>query len=466
MSRPRVAVVGGGLAGLASAVALCDAPCDVHLFEARRQLGGRAGSFRDSATGALVDFCQHVSMGCCTNLAEFCRRTNIDRYFQRERTLYFVGPNGVVTELSGSRWLPAPFHLASLLMRLTFLPLRDRLRVAKCLLALARARFDQDQEPTMLCWLQDNGQSQVAIARFWATVLVSALGDTLDRVSLSAGRKVFVDGFMRNRAGYEVIIPTLPLSKLFNEQVGDYLSARGVLLHLGVGVKNIRQSSDTFLLDAGNEISLPFDHVIIAVPWRQVSDVTAASLHPALPFLATLEQFESSPITGIHLWFDRPITSLPHAVIVDRLSQWLFNRGHARLEDGRDAHYYQVVISASRVLANRDRSEAIRQIHEDLASLWPAAKQATILQAKIVTEHHAVFTPAPNLDHLRPTTMTDVNSLFLAGDWTKTNWPATMEGAVRSGFSAAEAALAAMGTPRKLVVEDLPTSPLTRWLTR
>ena len=466
MSRPRVAVIGGGLAGLAAAVALSDASCKVHLFESRRQLGGRAASFRDPASGMLVDFCQHVSMGCCTNLADFARRTNIAQFFERERTLHFVGPDGTIAQFTATGWLPAPLHLAIPLLRLTFLPLRDRWRVARGLLSLGRGQIGPCQEPTMLAWLRDHGQSELAINRFWATVLVSALGDTLDRVSLSAGRKVFVDGFMRNRASYEVLIPTQPLSQLFNEHVARYLTSRDVQIHLSCSTQNVRQQADSFFLDTPNESAQAFDFILLAVPWRQIGDVLDPTLQSRLPDLASFTKFESSPITGVHLWFDRSITDLPHAVIVDRPSQWLFNRGEVRLETGTTSHYYQVVISASRTLAGSDRSDVVRQVIDDLITIWPTARQARLVQSKVVSEQHAVFTPAPNLDYVRPSAATKVSGLFLAGDWTRTGWPATMEGAVRSGYLAAEALLAAMGRPAKVVVDDLPMSRLAQQLIR
>lgn len=440
MSRPCVAVVGGGLAGMAAALSLCEAACDVTLFEARRQLGGRATSFRDPATGERVDFCQHVSMGCCTQLADFCQRTGIANQFSREPTLTFIAPNGRATEFSATRWLPAPLHLAAALMRMSFLSWPDRLRIVKGLLDLKKAEGWAISQRSMLDWLQAHGQSSQAIELFWGTVLVSALGDTLDRVSVSASRKVFVDGFMTTRDGYEVLIPSAPLSKLFGEDAGRHLAERGVKICLSTPVKNIRKEGPSFLLDA-QEQTRAFDAVVIAVTWRQIADLIAPTLRPALPSIPVAETIESSPITGIHLWYDRPITARRHAVILGRLSQWLFSRGKMPLEDGRTAFYYQIVVSGSRMLSGLDRQEVVRRIHGDLSEIFPDAKDAQILQSKVVTEPHAVFTVRPGLDSVRPSQKTEVPGLFLAGDWTATDWPATMEGAVRSGNLAAKACL-------------------------
>jgi squalene-associated FAD-dependent desaturase len=465
MSRPRVAVVGGGLAGLAAAVALSDAACDVHLFEARRQLGGRATSFRDPATGALVDFCQHVSMGCCTNLADFCRRTLIDRYFRREHTLYFVGPDGRIAQLAACRWLPAPFHLAPALLRLPFLSLGDRWRIARGLLKLARTNIDVEREPDVATWLRERGQTAEAIERFWSVVLVSALGETLDRVSLSAAKKVFVDGFMANRAGYEVVIPQRALSELFDQHVSKFLVARGVSLHLGTVVEGVGRRDDGLLsVRYAAEAPQAFDQVIVAVPWRQVGNLIAPELRPSLPWLEAVAGMESSPITGVHLWFDREITRLPHAVLISRLSQWVFNRGEQMGEDGRKLYYYQVVISATRALAGQNREELVERICGELKSIWPVINEARLINAKVVTEQHAVFSMSPDLDRSRPSQTTSVPGLLVAGDWTATGWPSTMEGAVRSGYLAAEGVLGVLGQPGRILVDQLPVGWLARRL--
>ena len=217
-----MAVVGGGLAGLAAAAALAERGVRVELFEARRQLAGRAGSFRDPATGELVDHCQHVSMGCCTNLADFCRRTGIADCFRRDSRLHFFAPDGRRYDLAANRWLPAPLHLAPSFLRLGYLTLGERLAIARALWKLARmprcitthTMTAADQlsaskgewsmpatEPFTTAgeWLRRNGQSEQSIKLFWEPVLISALGESLERAGPAYARKVFVDGFMVSR---------------------------------------------------------------------------------------------------------------------------------------------------------------------------------------------------------------------------------------------------------------------------
>ena len=468
----RIAIVGGGLAGLAAAAALCGRGFEIELFEARRQLGGRASSFRDPASGQLVDHCQHVSMGCCTNLTDFCRRTGIADAFRRDRQLHFFGPDGRQYAFAATRWLPAPLHLGPAFLRLGYLSLGERIGVARALVKLARAKLDDDvRQPTIGQWLREQGQSPAAIERFWAVVLVSALGEEIDRASLAAARKVFVDGFMSSREAYEVEAPQIALGELYGRRLETWLDERGVKLWLGAPVERVlveRTLADGEQLRAGGlvlagGVDRPFDAVIAAVPWRRVREIFDDPALAALPELAGVGEIESAPITGVHLWFDRPITPLPHAVLVGKLSQWVFNRGERRGENGSPAgHYYQVVISASRELAGRDRDETIGQIVGELGAIWPAARSAKLLQSRMVTEQTAVFSVRPGIERLRPPQRTSIAALTLAGDWTRTGWPATMEGAVRSGYLAAEAILQSFGQPERLLVADLPRGRLAR----
>lgn len=469
----RIAIVGGGLAGLAAAAALVGRGFAITLYEARRQLGGRATSFRDSVSGELVDHCQHVSMGCCTNLADFCRRTDLADQFRRDRQLHFFGPDGRRYDFAATRWLPAPLHLGPAFLRLGYLSLGERFGVARAMLRLARQNIaDDERQPTIGEWLRWQGQSERAIERFWSVVLVSALGEEVDRASLAAARKVFVDGFMAASEAYEVQVPQVPLGELFGRRIENWLTEAGVQVVLGAAVEQVEGGTQaggalraTAVRLAGGERQ-EFDAIVVALPWRRAREAFDDALASQLPELARLDEIESAPISGVHLWFDREITPLPHAVLVGKQSQWLFNRGRCKSgENGAPiGHYYQVVISASRSLAGRDREQAIREIVMELASIWPAAGQAELLHARLVTEQTAVFSLKPGLEQLRPQQQTALSNLALAGDWTRTGWPATMEGAVRSGYLAAEAVLKGFGQSQKLLVDDLPRGRLARMM--
>jgi squalene-associated FAD-dependent desaturase len=466
-SKGRIAIVGGGLAGLAAAVGLADRGFALELYEARRRLGGRATSFYDSASGEWIDHCQHVSMGCCTNLADFCRRTGLAEFFRRDRVLYFFGPDGHCHRLSASRWLPAPLHLAPAFLRLGYLSLGERLSVARTLLRLARLNLPDDAgQPTIGEWLRRQGQSSRAIELFWSTVLVSALGEELDRASLLHARKVFLDGFIAARQAYELDVPRVPLGELYGERLETWLGRHSVTLHLGHDVGHVvAEAGRVTGIILGDGTRRDVDGLVIAVTWRRLRELFDDDLWSSLPELAGVEQIDAAPITGVHLWFDRPITTLPHAVLLGRLSQWLFNRGDAGAPSSLPGHYYyQVVISASRSLAGRERTDVIEEILGDLASIWPATREARLLRWRIVTEQAAVFSVRPGMDRLRPRQQTSLANLALAGDWTDTGWPSTMEGAVRSGYLAAEAILRAFGGRERILVPDLRRGLLAKWL--
>lgn len=431
----RIAVVGGGLAGLAAALRLAEQGMRVELFEARQALGGRGASYRDPDNGEMIDHCQHVAMACCTNFHDFCQRTDIASEFDRYDTLHFISRNGQHYDLRAAWWLPAPLHLASSLLRQGYLTLRERLRIGSALLSLARYQPQQDE--SIGAWLRRHGQSEAAIANFWSVVLVSALGETIDQASLLPARKVFVDGFMASRHGYQLDVPRRSLRELFDERVAANLSERGIVIHRNAPVESLVYEGERICgIAFARQPQETFDAVVVAVPWRRLKAIIPEQLHVQLPALAHAGTMTASPITGVHLWFDRELTSLPHAVLVDRLSQWVFRRA---LTDG---HYYQVVISASRDLKGMSANMVVEHVVADLAAIFPAARQAKLLASKVVTEQEAVFSYGVGFDATRPTQTTTISNLFLAGDWTQTGWPSTLESAVRSGYLAAEGVLA------------------------
>lgn len=461
----RVAVVGGGLAGLAAAVALVERGFRVELFEARRRLGGRATSFRDPQSGETIDHCQHVSMGCCTNLADFCRRVGVRDRFRVDDTLHFFSETGARFDFAGKRGMPAPLHLAPGLMGLGYLSLGERIGIGRALLSLARTELPPEfDEPTIGAWLRAQGQSENAIERFWSVVLVSALSEEVDRAGLRYARKVFVDGFMSHRDGYLVEVPSAALDEIYGQPLFDWFAARGAKLRLSTPVAEIAANGETATLTKRDGAQERFDVAIVAVPWRRAAELLAP-ISDCAEIVAGVNRLQPAPITGVHLWFDREITPLPHAVLTGRLSQWLFRRALAAGEPAGEA-YYQVVISASRALATESREQIIEQVVDDLRAVFPEARDANLLRGRVVTEHEAVFSPVPGVDRLRPAARTPVKNLFLAGDWIQTGWPATMEGAVRGGYLAAEAVLSAANRPARVVADNLPRSAIAKILIR
>ena len=241
-SPPHIVIVGGGLAGLAAAAALVDRGLRITILESRPRLGGRASSFNDPVTGELVDNCQHVSMACCTNLADFCRRVGIDSMFRRERELVFLGPDARISKFRSGIG-PAPLHLAVSFLAARFLNARDKLRVGYALAVLAGARDDRPGE-SFADWLLRHRQSIRSINLFWAPVLVSALNERLEQMDVGHARKVFLDGFLRNRTGFRPEIPLVPLGELYGTRLIRWLRDHDVEVRLTTGVSAVDWDDD------------------------------------------------------------------------------------------------------------------------------------------------------------------------------------------------------------------------------
>jgi squalene-associated FAD-dependent desaturase len=457
--RPHVVVVGGGLAGLAAAASLSSVDVRVTVVEARRRVGGRAASFEDPVTGGLVDACQHVAMGCCTNFLDLCRQAGLADALRRDRTLWFIGPDGERAACTPSRLLPAPMHLTPLLVGMRHFSFREKFSLGLGMLRLARYREPTGGEAggTALEWLEAAGQPERVIRLFWQPVLESALGESIDLVSTTAARKVVVDAFLAHRDAADLFVPTEPLGSLFGDRLVAWLENRGVAVERGRNVTSIERDAlgrAVGVLHGDGRTAC--DAAIVALPWRQASRVVP-DLVPAAD-----ERFVGSPITAVHLWFDRDCIDLPHAVLVGRVSQWVFRPDAA---EGRQPGYCQVVISASRGLLGGDRDALLATVVAELRETFPAARDAVLLEARVVTDPTAVLSVRPGVDAFRPAADTAVPNLFLAGDWTATGWPSTMEGAVRSGRLAAIAAGRQLGRPIAPLTADLAKNPVVRLLT-
>jgi squalene-associated FAD-dependent desaturase len=444
----RVVIIGGGLAGLAAATALAPRGFDVTLLESRGRLGGRASSFVDAATGQLTDACQHVSMGCCTNFAHFCKEIGISSFLQTQPALYFMTPDRRTSRFSADP-LPAPVHLGRSFGRIHFLTSGQKLRIAAGLAALVLAGTAKD--PPFQQWLDQHWQTEETVRRFWGVILTSALNETPARVGLRYARKVFVDAFLRRRRGFEVEIPRVPLGRLYGDELEEWLCLRKVAVQLNTAAKAIHVAEDMVRsLELRDGSTCEADWYVAALPFDRLLSVLPP-LIGAQEHFANLKYLETSPITSVHLWYDRPVTSLPHVILVDCVGQWIFNRGETQSGE----HYVQVVVSASRQFRDLGHKEVEQRIVAELAGLFDDASEEHLRRARVVTEHDATFSAVPGVDRWRPAQASPIGNLFVAGDWTATGWPATMEGAVRSGYLAAEAILRRAGRWERVVRPDL-----------
>jgi zeta-carotene desaturase len=443
-----VIVIGGGLAGLAAAAALGGAGHSVRVFESRPYLGGRATSYE--AGSETIDNCQHILLGCCVNLLDFYERLGVAEDIKFYREYVMIEPGGRRSLLRAGI-LHAPLHFTGSLLALKFLNWSEKLAVIRGMLAIRREYSVRDdlERISMQQWLEEKRQPPRAIERFWRQVLVSAISEELDRMAAIHAFQVFRLGFMARSDAFDMGVPAVPLGHLYRAEAWKKI---GKVTGNGTGQVDIRlraaiervvfeTSADgdrqVRCVVAGGE-EYRADHYICAVPFERLA---------AIGVDVDVTGFEYSPITGIHLWFDRPVIDIPQATMFDRTIQWVFDKGGGK--------YVQVVVSASRSLIEMPRADVIALAVRELAEFFPAVAQAKLEKAHVVKEVRAVFSPLPGLESRRPPARTATPNLFLAGDWTRCGWPATMEAAVRSGYLAAEAVTESAGAPQKFLLPDI-----------
>jgi squalene-associated FAD-dependent desaturase len=458
--QPTVAIAGGGLAGLAAACALADSGFRVTLFERRPYLGGRASSYEHPGTGEVVDNCQHVLFRVCTNLVEFYQRIGVADQIRWFDEMTFIEPGGRTSVMHAAP-LPAPLHTAPSFLRFPFLDLKDKLAISRAIAALTLTP-QPDTGRSFLDWCRLHGQTQNAIERFWKPILVSALSEDLDLISISYAAQVVRES-MKSPAARHMGVPTIPLTDLYN-RAGDYIRARA-------GEIRFRTSLETFSPGPShvrvrtNDSEGNYDHLVLALPFENLDRVL-----PQTPEAAQLREhlahFAHAPITGIHLWFDRQITDLDHAVLLDRTIQWLFHKSRllaTRASVTDNGSYIELVVSASKSLIDKSRAEIVDLALAEVREFFPAARCANLVKSTVIKEVHATYSPRPGIDAYRPPQTTAWPRVFLAGDFTATGWPATMEGAVRSGYLAAESLVRNTGRKKQFVVPDLHATGLMRF---
>ena len=509
-----LAVIGGGLAGIAAAESAARRGWNVELFEWSRVLGGRAASQFEPKSRRWIDNGQHLFLGCCTELLAMNKRLGVSDLFERYDTIPFAASGHRRWVLSASPFLPPRWQLVTAFLKNPFLSFRDRLATGLLLRKLARldreSTDDHDsalQKPPFYAenedsfsvnrpgklffskqetfgrWLRREGASEESIEHFWSPLVYSALSDTADAVCLFAAVKVIAQAFMSGRDAMSMYVPKCPLREIYNIESQRKLNQMGVKVHFLTRVKRLvceqGESAASSPSDSGNHIyskirSLVladgtercFDAFVLAVPeYRMWKFLESSSLGPLADSLG-LDRYELGAITAVHLWFDRPILpkSQRQTAILGGPGQWIFygDQSFFPVENltfevppngpgagNVQAFYHQVIISAShRLLADEELTckgnrILIARVMEQLRSVFPETCSekgdgAKLLHAKTTTVFDAVFSPTPEVYRFRPSQRTAIPNLALAGDWTLTNWPATLEGAVRSGLAAVE----------------------------
>lgn len=431
----RVSVVGGGLAGLAAAIECADAGATVTLYEARPRLGGATFSIRRN--GHWLDNGQHVALRCCTEYRSFLRRIGVEHLLPLQPRLRIpVLAEGGRRETLERSGLPAPLHLGGTLLRYGHLELRERFAAARAAAALrsldpADPQLDTD---TFGRWLRAHGQSDRAIAALWNLIALPTLNLDAHEASLALAAKVFRTGLLDANDGCDVGVPAVPLQHLHADPAADALEELGGRIVTGARVRAIEAEPGGIRLRL-DDASEQADAVVVAVPHAAASELVPPNVLAA----EHLERLGHSPILNVHLHYDRPVLDEPFAAAVDSPVQWMFDRTEAaEVERGQ---LVSISISGADREIGRSRAELEQQFVPALTRLLPAAADADLLDFAVTREPRATFRGAPGTASLRPGPHTGVAGLYLAGAWTDTGWPATMEGAVRSGMAAARAAL-------------------------
>jgi squalene-associated FAD-dependent desaturase len=433
MSQGRVIVVGGGLAGIAASLECTRAGAAVTLLESRGRLGGAAYSFvRD---GITADNGQHVFLRCCTAYRQLLAEIGAEDCvtLQPRLDIPVLAPGGIRGRLRRSG-LPAPLHLATSLARYPLLSIGQRWGVARTMQALRRVDPDDPAADARSFgdWLAEHGQGEAAIDAIWDLIARPTLNLAPADASLAQAAQVFRVGLLQDRTASDVGYARVPLGEIHDRAAGRALAGAGVEVRLRHGVTGVEPVSEGFSVRLSGAPALTASAVILAVqPDRLARIIPGAAGVPA----DGLEALGSSPIVNLHIVFDRKVTDLAFAAGVRTPVQWFFDRtASSGISDGQ---YLAVSLSAAQDELSMTAEELRSRYVSALGELLPEARGARVRTFFVTREHAATFRAAPGVRALRPGARTRLSGLAVAGAFTDTGWPATMEGAVRSGLAAA-----------------------------
>lgn len=443
-------VVGAGIAGIAAAIRLASAGQRTLLLESRKKLGGRATTHTDQSTGEAIDNCQHIAMGCCTNYLDLLDRLGVAADLDWHRTVTWL-TEGLPPSTMRDAPLPVPGQYGLWLARANFLSLTERARLALAMLAALRADRDKHRDHTFAQWLDAHKQSVRAVERFWTPVMVSAANVTPDRLCAAVGLHVLQEGFLAARRSAHIGVPRVPLEQLYRT-APSILEAKGSAVRTGASVTRIDERSAT--LATGEVIHA--QRIICALPAERAIKAIDPTITASDDRFRWIERVEHSPIVGVHLRFDRPVLTTANAVLVGRETHWLFNKGH------NGAHIHAVKSGAVEWLPLTE-PQIIEKVLADIHACIPESHGAELLWSRAIKEKRATFVPSIDAERDRPASLSpNHQGIILAGDYTDTGWPSTMEGATRSGYTAAAIAMGL--NPSALITSSLPPAPLVRSL--
>jgi len=437
-----VLIIGGGFSGLAAGVALAEEGRSVRLLEQKPHLGGRARSFLDPTTGSVVDNGQHLFMGCYHSTLRFLATIGtLDRIrFQKHMTLRFLDRNGRLTALR-CPGLPSPWHVLLGVLRSGSFSFKHKLEILRLGRSIQRASAMEggSEKLSVREWLTRLGQSESLQRDFWDLLCIAALNEDPSRANAGLFERVLQLALFSSPVDSRIGIARVGLSEVYVDAATAYIRARGGRVECSRRVVGllISEGQCRGVRLAGGE-GIEAESVLSAVPSFQLVGLLPGELLRSEHFFVPVISFRPAPIISINLWFDRPITELDFIGLRGTTIQWLFNKGTIL---GSGENYVSLVLSGAHQHIGRSKEELLAGALGELGDLFPEMQKARLRHALVIKERFATFSPTWEAEQVRPTARTPVRGLYLAGDWTATGLPATIESAVRSGYNAAEAIL-------------------------
>jgi squalene-associated FAD-dependent desaturase len=436
-----VAVVGGGLSGLAAAVRLTINGARVILIEQANKLGGRAYSYTDKKTSDIVDNGQHVLAGAYRCTLQYLKTigTRDLLTLPEDFHLHFHHPEkGFATFTFDS----VPFGITYAALRLQMLSFVERLRLLNAGLQLRTWNEDLEatlRQLTVAEWLQSIRQSEDVNRSFWYPIAVSVMNESPEKASALLFARSLHNTFFADISNAKILIPRVGQSELYVNGATSLFASRGTKVLLNTETQSLsiyRGKANGVILK--DEKRVRANTVIIAVPYFALRKLCTEKLLEEIT--VKVKKFASSPIVSVHLWFDRPIMDRDFVGLIGRRVQWVFNRRRIMREHDKPENYLSAIMSGAHEYVDLPKEKLIRIAAADIATAYPSTHRAKLIHSIVIKEKRATFSPTNEVEPLRPSSQTSVENLYLAGDWTNTGLPPTIEGAIMSGFRCAELA--------------------------
>jgi squalene-associated FAD-dependent desaturase len=434
-----VVIIGGGLSGLSAAVKLANSGANVSLYEQNTQLGGRTYSFIDNKTGDVVDNGQHLLIGAYHNTIEYLKLIGTDSFLNKQTKpkLNFYQPKYGVSTFEISN-LPKPFDITAAMLKYRPLSFRERHKLLKVGFALRKLDDTTENKfahQSVEEWLISIDQSEVVRHSFWYPIVVSVMNELPNRASAILFARSLKKSFLGKKSDAALLIPIVGQTELYVNEAENLLSKNKINIFKGNGVKHIIvENGKVTGVEADRNIKSKY--VISAVPYFKLSNILPPSVTHKYPF-SKLKLFKSVPIISINLWFDREVMDIDFVGLVQKNLQWVFNKHRIMCETQKPDNYITAVISGAYKYIHLTKDELVSLAIKDLAEVFPMVTATTLKHSLVIKEKRATFSAASEIEQFRPNCETFVENLFLAGDWTNTGLPATIEGAVQSGFECA-----------------------------